>query len=50
MNNLASLALPAVLGLIAGIGHGIVSHHADLPFSLAEQITEPLQVKSSFQN
>lgn len=50
MNNLASLALPAVLGLIAGIGHGIVSHNADLPFSLAEQITEPFQIKSSFRN
>ncbi|MGB2927013.1 MAG: hypothetical protein WBB82_17070 [Limnothrix sp.] len=50
MNNLSAIALPALLGLLAGVGHGVVSHQADLPFSLAEQITAPLQVKSSFQN
>ncbi|MGF1536412.1 MAG: hypothetical protein ACFB4J_08020 [Elainellaceae cyanobacterium] len=32
-----SIVLSAILGLIAGMGHGIVSHHADLPLSLVEQ-------------
>ena len=48
MKTLASLALPAFLGLMAGIGHGIVSHQADLPLSLAQQMTDSFQVKSSF--
>ena len=38
MNNLASLLAPAVLGLVAGIGHGVTSHYLDLPFSLTEQL------------
>ena len=38
MNNLASIFLPAVIGLMSGIGHGIVSDRLDLPFSLTEQI------------
>lgn len=38
MKNLASLVLPAIVGLATGIGHGITSHHLDLPFSIAEQI------------
>ena len=50
MNTLASLALPAFFGLVAGVGHGIVSHQADLPLSLTEQITSTFQVKSSFQD
>lgn len=41
MNNFASLVLPAVFGLIAGIGHGISSHYQELPFSLSEQILQP---------
>ena len=38
MNSLASLFLPALFGLMAGIGHGVVAHHNDLPFSLTEQV------------
>lgn len=38
MKNLASLVLPAIAGLVTGIGHGITSHHLDLPLSLTEQI------------
>ncbi|VEP17093.1 hypothetical protein H1P_550004 [Hyella patelloides LEGE 07179] len=38
MNNLASLVIPAVIGLVTGIGHGITSHNLDLPFSLTEQL------------
>ena len=41
MNNLVALILPAALGLIAGISHGVVSHQADLPMSLNDQITQP---------
>ena len=48
MNNLASLVFPAVLGLIAGIGHGINSHYQELPFSLTEQVLQPLQIDTSF--
>ncbi|MDJ0571875.1 MAG: hypothetical protein QNJ53_22910 [Pleurocapsa sp. MO_192.B19] len=48
MNNWASLLIPAILGLTAGIGHGITAHHQDLPFSLAEQVIESVQRDSSF--
>ena len=42
MNSLASLLLPAALGLIAGMTHGVVSHALDLPESLVEQVATPL--------
>jgi hypothetical protein len=38
MNYLASLLVPAALGLFAGIGHGVVSHYANLPVSLSDQL------------
>ena len=38
MKSLTSLVLPAIVGLVTGIGHGITSHHLELPFSLTEQI------------
>ncbi len=43
MNYLASLAIPAALGLIAGLAHGVVSHATDLPIPLSEQILMPLE-------
>ena len=43
MKNWASFILPSILGLVAGIGHGITSHHQELPFSLAEQVVESVQ-------
>ena len=43
MNNLASFILPAILGLVAGVGHGITSHQQGLPFSLADQVVESVQ-------
>ncbi len=42
MKYVASLVLPAALGLIAGITHGFVSHTMDLPVPLSEQILQPL--------
>lgn len=38
MNNVASLLLSGVIGLVAGVGHGIVSERLDLPFSLTDQV------------
>ncbi len=43
MNHLASLIIPAALGLIAGLAHGVVSHAMDLPMPLSEQILMPLE-------
>ena len=48
MNNWASLLLSAILGLTAGIGHGITSHYQDLPVSLAEQVVESVTGGDSF--
>lgn len=48
MNNLTSLVLPAVLGLIAGIGHGMNSHYQELPFSLTEQIVQSVAAEESW--
>jgi hypothetical protein len=48
MNNWALFLLPSILGLVAGIGHGISSHCQDLPFSLADQVIEVVQESSSF--
>ncbi|MGK7934682.1 MAG: hypothetical protein AB4206_02570 [Xenococcaceae cyanobacterium] len=47
MNNCASLVLPALLGLIAGIGHGITSHYQELPFSLTEQFLQSSAIEQS---
>lgn len=47
MNNLSSLFLPAIVGLLTGIGHGIVSDHLELPVSLAEQILPSSNFESS---
>ncbi|MGF1589039.1 MAG: hypothetical protein ACFCU7_07320 [Pleurocapsa sp.] len=47
MKDWASLILPSILGLVAGIGHGITSHHQQLPFSLSEQVMESVQVDSN---
>jgi len=46
MNNWVSFIIPSILGLVAGIGHGVVSHHQDLPFSLSEQVVESISGES----
>ncbi|MBE9059446.1 hypothetical protein [cf. Phormidesmis sp. LEGE 11477] len=43
MNYLASLVLPAALGMIAGVAHGVISHEMNLPLSLADQVLMPLE-------
>lgn len=50
MPNLAFLMGPALVGLIAGISHGIVSHQADLPLSLTDQLLQPLANESWHQD
>lgn len=50
MNRLASLVLPAALGLIAGISHGVVAHSMDLPMSLSEQLLQPLASGGTLRN
>ncbi|MGD1804049.1 hypothetical protein ACP6PL_01215 [Dapis sp. BLCC M126] len=47
--SLASLIFPAILGLITGVGHGIISHQADLPMSLTDQLQLPLQTNQSWE-
>lgn len=46
MNNQASLLAAAFFGLIAGMGHGVVSHYQELPFSLSEQVLESISSDS----
>lgn len=46
MKSCSSLIVASILGLVAGIGHGTVSHHQALPFSLAEQVIESITGKS----
>ena len=43
MNYLASLILPAALGLVAGMAHGVVSHTMDLPMALEDQVVMPFE-------
>ena len=43
MNYLAFLILPATLGLVAGLAHGVVSHTMDLPIPLGEQMLLPFE-------
>ncbi len=50
MNSLTSLILPSLIGLIAGINHGIISHRVDLPFSLPEQVIQTLDPQDFSQD
>ena len=43
MNNWESLIISSFFGLVAGLGHGFVSHYQELPFSLSEQIIESVE-------
>ncbi len=47
MISLNSLLLPALFGLVAGVSHGILTHQAGLPYSLSEQLLQPLQAHQS---
>ncbi len=46
MNNHASLVIASILGLVAGMSHGMVSHYQNLPFSLSEQVFESINVSN----
>ena len=50
MNRLAALVLPAALGLIAGISHGVVSHSMNMPVSLTDQVLQPLGSSRTLRN
>ncbi len=38
MKSFGFLVLPAFVGLLAGVAHGVVTHRAGLPVDLAEQV------------
>ncbi len=40
MNNCSALIVASIFGLVAGMGHGIVSHYQNLPVSLSQQVIE----------
>lgn len=40
MDNLKTLIIPGFIGLAAGVAHGLISHHAELPMSLTEQLVD----------
>ena len=42
MNDRTSLIIASILGLVAGMGHGVVSHVQELPLSLSQQVVESL--------
>ncbi len=50
MNQLASLVLPACLGLLTGMGHGIYAHQQDFPFSLTEQMIQATPINAAFED
>ncbi|MGD1860303.1 MAG: hypothetical protein ACFB0E_10070 [Leptolyngbyaceae cyanobacterium] len=35
--------MPALAGLIAGVAHGIISHRANLPLGLVEQLGQVVE-------
>ena len=45
MNSFAFLVTPAMLGLIAGVAHGVVSHYADLPLALTDQVKQSVSIE-----
>lgn len=44
MNSFIPVLYSALFGLLAGVSHGVVSHHADLPLSLTDQFLTPIQI------
>lgn len=49
MNQFNTVWISAVVGLFAGVGHAVVSHHADLPLSLFDQATQLFDTESESQ-
>ncbi|CAN5759687.1 hypothetical protein BH23CYA1_BH23CYA1_12060 [soil metagenome] len=50
MNNLAPLILPAVLGLLAGMGQGVVTYLAGLPVPLVDQLSQPFESNQTLRD
>jgi len=50
MSHLKYLILPALLGLVAGMGHGFIAHSANLPVSLTDQFFQALQPSNTWKN
>ncbi len=46
MNSFTPVLLSALLGLLAGVSHGVVAHQVNLPISLADQFLQPIQGSS----
>ncbi len=44
MNPVSSLLFAAFFGLTAGIGHGVIAHHHNLPFSLTDQFFQSFNI------
>ncbi|MEL6902803.1 MAG: hypothetical protein AAFP07_17835, partial [Cyanobacteria bacterium J06606_4] len=44
MEKLHSFLLPALLGLVAGFSHGLVTHYMELPNSLGDPLMQPFQM------
>lgn len=47
MNNWTYFIFPALLGLIAGVGHGVICHNQELPLSLTEQFLQSVVSEES---
>ena len=47
MKSFGFLLLPALTGLLAGVAHGVIAHHADLPIGLAEQVQHVVAGKNT---
>lgn len=45
MKSFSFLMMPAFVGLLAGIAHGIITHRAGLPLDLTEQVHQAVAGK-----
>lgn len=50
MKSFGFLIMPALVGLVAGIAHGVISHQTGLPLGLVEQLSQVVESEHiSFQ-
>lgn len=43
MKSFDFLIMPALLGLVAGVAHGVIAHQAELPLGLMEQLHQVVE-------